>query len=237
MKITIYTTSSCPFCKQEKDYLKTNNIAFLEKNIEEHREFLSEMLQVSNNFAGVPFTEVIKDNNSKIYLKGFTKEDFDKELGIKVSEAAVVGPTSASAISIPIVEPIKPIEPVVSPTPTPVVESPTTPMEQPIATMPTEPIKTESVIASPTPIPIVEPIKPIEPVVSPTPTPVVESQQTSTQSINDELKSVLESLEGMTGEKNEPKVASVPNVAVTPTSSVQSNNSTSVPSIPDFPGK
>ena len=185
MKITIYTTSSCPFCKQEKDYLKTNNIAFLEKNIEEHREFLSEMLQVSNNFAGVPFTEVIKDNNSKIYLKGFTKEDFDKELGIKVSEAAVVGPTSASAISIP----------------------------------------------------IVEPIKPIEPVVSPTPTPVVESQQTSTQSINDELKSVLESLEGMTGEKNEPKVASVPNVAVTPTSSVQSNNSTSVPSIPDFPGK
>lgn len=219
MKITIYTTSSCPFCKQEKDYLKTNNIAFLEKNIEEHREFLSEMLQVSNNFAGVPFTEVIKDDNSKIYLKGFTKEDFDKELGIKVSEAVAVAPTSTSVIPTPAVEPIKPIEPVVSPTPTSVVESPTTPMEQPIATTPTEPIKTESVIASPTP------------------TPAVEPQQTSTQSINDELKSVLESLEGMTGEKNEPKVASVPNVAATSTSSVQSNNSTSMPSIPDFPGK
>lgn len=49
MKITVYTTSDCQFSKQEKEYLKTNNLVFEEKNLETNKEFLTEMLAVSNN--------------------------------------------------------------------------------------------------------------------------------------------------------------------------------------------
>ena len=57
MKVTIYTTNDCQFCKQEMTYLASKNIAFEEKNVQSNRDFLQEMLDVSNNFAGTPVTE------------------------------------------------------------------------------------------------------------------------------------------------------------------------------------
>ena len=44
-KVEIYTSSSCPFCHQAKDFLTENNIAFTEYNITEdpsHQEKLLE---------------------------------------------------------------------------------------------------------------------------------------------------------------------------------------------------
>lgn len=82
MKVTIYTISTCPFCKQEKDYLKKNNTQFEEKNLEQNRQWLTEMLERSDNFAGVPFTVIEKDDGSQVKLKGFTRQEFDKALGL-----------------------------------------------------------------------------------------------------------------------------------------------------------
>lgn len=83
MKITIYTVSDCQFSKQEKEYLQSHNLPFEEKNLEQNREWLTEMLSVSNNFAGTPVTKIEKDDGQIIVLKGFTKEEFDQTLGIK----------------------------------------------------------------------------------------------------------------------------------------------------------
>jgi len=58
MKVTIYTINDCKFSQAEKDYLKTNNIAFEEKNVEQNRDFLTEMLGISENFAGTPVTKI-----------------------------------------------------------------------------------------------------------------------------------------------------------------------------------
>ncbi len=106
MKITIYTTSDCPYCKAEKEYLASQNISFEEKNVEKQREFLTEMLAASDNFAGVPFTLIVKDDGTQVGLKGFTKEEFDLALGLPtvVQSAPVTPTTSPAAPATPQVE-------------------------------------------------------------------------------------------------------------------------------------
>lgn len=81
MKITIYTIKDCAFSKQEKEYLNANKLVFEEKDLETNKDFLTEMLAVSNNFAGTPVTRVEKDDGTISVLKGFTKEEFDTTFG------------------------------------------------------------------------------------------------------------------------------------------------------------
>jgi len=106
MKITVFTITDCYFCKQEKDYLKSNNLPFEEKNLEENRDWLTEMLTISNNFAGTPVTKIEKDDGAIVVLKGFTKEEFDETLGIKADAAktAAVAPVSPTPEVKPVVE-------------------------------------------------------------------------------------------------------------------------------------
>lgn len=81
MKVTVYTIPNCPFCKQEKDYLTSKGVKFEEKDVQSNKEHLTEMLNVSNKFAGVPFTVIEKDGGEKVMLKGFTQSEFDAALG------------------------------------------------------------------------------------------------------------------------------------------------------------
>ncbi len=150
MKVTIYTINDCKFSEAERAYLKQNNIEFEEKNLETNRDFLTEMLAISNNFAGTPVTEIVKDTGEKIVLKGFTAEEFDKALGI--TSAVVTGQPVAAAAAAPApmatepqaqvvpatVEPVQEVSPAVEPTPAvippevpppaPIVESTPAPM-------------------------------------------------------------------------------------------------------------
>lgn len=130
MKITVYTTTDCQYCKQEKDYLVANKLAYEEKNLETNKEFLTEMMAISNNFAGTPVTRVEKDDGSIIVLKGFTKGEFDTAFGF----VAPVSPTPVA--ETPTVE--------ASPTAAPITPPPT---EIPIVE---EPVATEPVVPSPT---------------------------------------------------------------------------------------
>lgn len=124
MKITIYTVSNCQFSKQEKDYLLSNNFQYEEKNLETNRDFLTEMLAVSNNFAGTPVTKIEKDDGQIAILKGFTKEEFDQALGLAPT---VPQPQQTPPAAVP--EPVQttptpPPAPTPSVTPTPSPESP-----------------------------------------------------------------------------------------------------------------
>lgn len=95
MKVTVYTINDCQFSQQEKAYLSAHNIAFEEKNLETNREYLTEMLAVSQNFAGTPVTKIDKDDGQSVVLKGFTQEEFDRELNLAtpaVPAAPVVEP-------------------------------------------------------------------------------------------------------------------------------------------------
>lgn len=147
MKITVYTTSDCKYSKDEKDFLKEHNLPYEEKNLETNREFLTEMLAVSNNFAGTPVTKIEKDDGKIEVLKGFTKDEFDQSLGLatttSVQQAAntmnVPQPTTPTPVAPPVPKPT-PGEPTPPPpAPTPPVESPPTPKTVPPTPQETSP--------------------------------------------------------------------------------------------------
>jgi len=151
MKIVIYTINDCPFCKQEKEYLTANKLAFEEKNLEINKDFLTEMLAVSNNFAGTPVTKIEKDDGQIVVLKGFTREEFDKTFGLAppapppVTAQAQV-PTPPPAVQppppVPVTSPpptVVPVPPAPEPPPPPVAPPPPPPTTTPSVAPPTDP--------------------------------------------------------------------------------------------------
>ena len=121
MKITVYTTTDCQFSKQEREYLTNHNLTYEEKNLETNKDFLTEMLAVSTNFAGTPVTRVEKDDGTIAVLKGFTPAEFDTTFGFtsetpKTEETKLTEPTSTEVK--PSEEPVKPVEATPAETPT-----------------------------------------------------------------------------------------------------------------------
>ena len=139
MKITIYTIKDCAFSKQEKEYLNANKLGFEEKDLETNKSFLTEMLAISNNFAGTPVTRIEKDDGTISVLKGFTKEEFDTTLGLvaspttpTVAPSAEPGKVNDTPITAPPVSEVPSAE-TVSPAPVP-ADLP--PVETPVTTTP-----------------------------------------------------------------------------------------------------
>jgi len=222
MKITVYTISTCPFSKQEKDYLTANKLSFEEKNVEEHREYLAEMLQAADKFAGVPVTVIEKDDGAKICLKGFTKEEFDKEFGfVQIKPEAPVTMANAG-IKVP------PPPPPPSPAPAQPQVAPSTP--PPPSTPPA--VSTTSDVVSP----------PVAPVASEATPPAATA---ATPSLDEELKSVLDNLEQKTEiptvsqqETSQPVTSQPATSEPTkdqPSSPPVSPPDPNLPKIPDFP--
>lgn len=57
MKITVFTTSSCPWCVKVKEFLKEHKVTFKEVNVGEDQQAAEEMVKKSGQM-GVPVTEV-----------------------------------------------------------------------------------------------------------------------------------------------------------------------------------
>ncbi len=72
--ITVYTTSSCPFCVMLKNYFVENNIPFKEINLEKHPEKMDYVVSNTGQM-GVPQTEV----NGK-WIVGFDPARIQREL-------------------------------------------------------------------------------------------------------------------------------------------------------------
>jgi glutaredoxin len=192
MKITIFTISDCYFSKQEKEYLQSHNLPFEERNLEENREFLTEMLTISNNFAGTPVTKIEKDDGQIVVLKGFTRDEFDKTFNFAPVPETQQAPTITITEPTPVVqatpsvapEPINPpvtvqMNPVVPPpavaAPSPVVApaSPTVDLGS-IAAQIEQLKKLQESLAAQAPAPVVQaPAQPMPAYQPPAPQPVV----------------------------------------------------------------
>lgn len=65
----------------EKEYLDSKNIVyeniFIDQNPEEAKKLIEESGQM-----GVPFTEIVNDDGSKVSILGFDKNKLNKALGI-----------------------------------------------------------------------------------------------------------------------------------------------------------
>lgn len=80
MKIKLFSTTSCPYCKMLKDYFVSKSLSFEEKLVDQDETAKAEMLQVSGGFLGVPFTVVTKDNGEVITIIGFDKGKLEQVL-------------------------------------------------------------------------------------------------------------------------------------------------------------
>ncbi|WP_033829711.1 glutaredoxin family protein [Bacillus andreraoultii] len=56
-KITVYTTSRCPFCTMLKGFLEQNHIAFQEVNVEKDPMMMQKLVSKTGQM-GVPQTEI-----------------------------------------------------------------------------------------------------------------------------------------------------------------------------------
>lgn len=70
-KITIYSTTSCPYCKIEKQWLDKNDIKYTNIFIDED-EKAAELLIKKSKQMGVPVTEIVKDGKEHLVI-GFDK--------------------------------------------------------------------------------------------------------------------------------------------------------------------
>ncbi|GAB4219966.1 MAG: hypothetical protein Fur009_8430 [Candidatus Microgenomates bacterium] len=139
MKITVYTITDCQFSKQEKEYLKAHNLAYEEKNLETNKDFLTEMLAVSNNFAGTPVTRVEKDDGTIRVFKGFTKEEFDEFFGFVNEQPTTLNQTAEPTTQQTDNQSIEPTQ-TTNPSPT---------QDQPTQAQPTQPPQPEPTSVDP----------------------------------------------------------------------------------------
>lgn len=79
MKIKIYSTTTCPFCKMEKSYLDSKNIQYDNIFVDQNDEAAQEMINISGQM-GVPFTVITKDDGTKTTILGFDKLKIDETL-------------------------------------------------------------------------------------------------------------------------------------------------------------
>ncbi|MCX7916825.1 MAG: glutathione S-transferase N-terminal domain-containing protein [bacterium] len=75
-KVILYSTKTCPFCRLVKDFLKQNNIEFIDYDVGEDREKLDEMVKKSGQM-GVPVIDIDGE-----IIVGFDKEKIKEVLGI-----------------------------------------------------------------------------------------------------------------------------------------------------------
>jgi len=83
VQITVYSTTTCPYCKMLKDYLKGKGLSFTEKLVDLDETAKTEMAASSGGFLGVPFISIVKDDGAKETVVGFDKGKLNAVLGIQ----------------------------------------------------------------------------------------------------------------------------------------------------------
>ena len=71
MTVKIYTTTTCPYCKTAKEFMKEKGIKFTEINVEEDQKAAQEMIKKSGQ-TGVPVIDTGKE-----IIVGFDKEKLE----------------------------------------------------------------------------------------------------------------------------------------------------------------
>ncbi len=75
-KVIIYSTPTCPYCIRAKQFLKENNIDYLDFDVSGDQQKAEEMIQKSGQM-GVP----VLDIDGEIII-GFDKEKITQALGL-----------------------------------------------------------------------------------------------------------------------------------------------------------
>ena len=80
MNITVYSTTTCPFCKLEKEWLAEKGVAFTSKVVDEHPGLAEELISRTNQLS-VPVTIIEKEGKETVVV-GFDKKRLAEAIGI-----------------------------------------------------------------------------------------------------------------------------------------------------------
>lgn len=81
MTIKIFSTTTCPFCKLEKQYLDSKGIKYENVFVDQDEKAAKWMIEESGQM-GVPFTVITKDDGTKVEILGFDRAKLNPALGI-----------------------------------------------------------------------------------------------------------------------------------------------------------
>jgi glutaredoxin len=79
--VTVYSTTTCKYCKQVKEYLTAHNIPYEEVLLDETPERIQELLDISGQ-RGVPVTKIVKDDGTAVGVLGWDEEQLAAQLGL-----------------------------------------------------------------------------------------------------------------------------------------------------------
>ncbi len=77
MSVTLYGTSSCPWCHKTREFLKSNHVKFNDVNVGENQKAAREMIKKSGQ-QGVPVIDI-----DGTIIVGFDEQEIKKKLKIK----------------------------------------------------------------------------------------------------------------------------------------------------------
>ncbi len=76
MTVTVYSTPTCPFCKQIKSFLEENKVEFTDIDVSADQEEAQKMIKLSGQM-GVPVTDI----DGEIVI-GFDRDKISGLLGL-----------------------------------------------------------------------------------------------------------------------------------------------------------
>ena len=76
-EVKVYSIHVCPWCDKVKKYLKSKNVDFEERNVEDNPQYFEELKQISGDEV-VPVTTI----DGKNYVVSFDKPKLDALLGL-----------------------------------------------------------------------------------------------------------------------------------------------------------
>ncbi len=80
-KVLVYSTTTCPYCHMEKEYLKSKGVEFEEIVLDQQPDKLQEFIAKCGNM-GVPCTHIIHEDGKEEHILGFNKPLIDTALGL-----------------------------------------------------------------------------------------------------------------------------------------------------------
>jgi len=80
-KVKIFTTTTCPYCKMEKEFLDSKGVDY-EVEVVDHDVTKAQELMAESGQLGVPFTVITASDGKESTILGFDKTEISKQLGL-----------------------------------------------------------------------------------------------------------------------------------------------------------
>lgn len=82
MKVIVYSTATCAYCRMLKNWLKEKDVEFTELRVDIYPQAAQQMVSLSGQM-GVPFSVIEKNDGSKVGILGFDRPAFEELLAAK----------------------------------------------------------------------------------------------------------------------------------------------------------